>query len=204
MILIFSSNSNQSKQVSREIERAVARGLFVVPFRIEDISMCKTMEYFLSSPHWLDAITPPLERHLQILVRTVKSLLTPPLTGDAALAAESAVPPAAAAGSATAGVRVPTTFPFWHAIWTTHRRHVLWTMGTLAALLLIVLVVSILISGRRPAGQLVLQRLFPLSTSHHKFGAPALFVACLCDTVSFHPPIAPRHDLVLVPATQID
>jgi DNA-directed RNA polymerase subunit RPC12/RpoP len=75
MLLIFSSNSNQSQQVRREVERAVAKEIVIIPLRIEDVPMTKAMEYFLSSPHWLDALTPPLESHLPKLVRTVKLLL---------------------------------------------------------------------------------------------------------------------------------
>ncbi len=37
MVLIFSSNSNNSPQVSREIERAVSKGVPIIPFRIEDV-----------------------------------------------------------------------------------------------------------------------------------------------------------------------
>jgi hypothetical protein len=33
------------------------------------------MEYFLSMTHWLDALTPPLERHLARLVETVRALI---------------------------------------------------------------------------------------------------------------------------------
>jgi len=33
------------------------------------------MEYYLGTIHWLDALTPPLERHLQRLAQTVKSCL---------------------------------------------------------------------------------------------------------------------------------
>jgi len=33
------------------------------------------MEYFLGAPHWLDAVTPPLERHLEYLANTVALLL---------------------------------------------------------------------------------------------------------------------------------
>jgi hypothetical protein len=43
--------------------------------RIEDIPPTKSMEYFLGAIHWLDALTPPLEKHLQHLVDTVKALL---------------------------------------------------------------------------------------------------------------------------------
>jgi hypothetical protein len=33
------------------------------------------MEYFLGAIHWLDALTPPLEKHLQQLAEAVKALL---------------------------------------------------------------------------------------------------------------------------------
>ena len=33
------------------------------------------MEYFLGAIHWLDALTPPLEQHLQKLAETVKAML---------------------------------------------------------------------------------------------------------------------------------
>ena len=35
----------------------------------------KSMEYFVSSSHWLDAMTPPLEKHLQRLGETVELFL---------------------------------------------------------------------------------------------------------------------------------
>lgn len=67
MVLIFSQHSNQSKQVVREVERAVAKGIPIIPFRIEDIPASKAMEYFISCNHWLDAFHPPLEKHLEKL-----------------------------------------------------------------------------------------------------------------------------------------
>jgi hypothetical protein len=75
MVLIFSSNANASPQVHREIERAVSKGLTIIPFRIEDIAPTKAMEYYLGSIHWLDALTPPLARHLGHLVEQVKANL---------------------------------------------------------------------------------------------------------------------------------
>src|SRR5688572_3900350 len=53
MVLIFSQHSNQSQQVVREVERAVAKGIPIIPFRIEDIPASKAMEYFISCHHWL-------------------------------------------------------------------------------------------------------------------------------------------------------
>jgi Tfp pilus assembly protein PilF len=75
MVLVFSSGSNESDQVKREVERAVHQGIAVVPFRIEDVLPNKTLEYFISTQHWLDALTPPLEDHLAHLAETLTVLL---------------------------------------------------------------------------------------------------------------------------------
>ncbi len=75
MVLVFSANSNESPQVIREVERAVNKGIPIIPFRIEDVIPSKSMEYFVSSSHWLDAMTPPLEKHLQRLGETVELFL---------------------------------------------------------------------------------------------------------------------------------
>jgi TIR domain len=75
LIVIFSSASNASPQVLREVERAVSKAIPILPFRIEDVLPTRSLEYFLATPHWLDAITPPLERHIQKMVATVKVLL---------------------------------------------------------------------------------------------------------------------------------
>jgi hypothetical protein len=95
LVLVFSSHSNVSPQVAREVERAVSKGIPIIPFRIETVPMSKSMEYFISSPHWLDALTPPLEKHLAYLADTVSLLLTR-LAGDAAAPHGEGAPPQAA------------------------------------------------------------------------------------------------------------
>ena len=75
LVLVFSSGANQSPQVLREVERAVSRGLPILPLRIENVSPSASMEYYISSQHWLDALTEPLERHLVHLADTVTLLL---------------------------------------------------------------------------------------------------------------------------------
>lgn len=75
LVLIFSSNSNDSDQIKREIERTVHQGIAVIPFRIEDVLPNKTLEYFISTQHWLDALTPPLENHMAHLAETITVLL---------------------------------------------------------------------------------------------------------------------------------
>jgi len=72
MVIILSGNSNQSNQVVREVERAVANNVIIIPFRIEKIDPTGAMAYFLSTEHWLDAITPPLEQHIEKLAQTIQ------------------------------------------------------------------------------------------------------------------------------------
>jgi hypothetical protein len=79
MILIFSSNSNESAHVKREVERAVNHGIIIVPFKIEDVALSSTMEYFVSGTHWLDAIDPPFENHLKSVTEHMCLLLNKPV-----------------------------------------------------------------------------------------------------------------------------
>ena len=76
MVLIFSSSANASPQIRREVERAVNHGLPIVPFRIEEILPSRSLEYFLSSPHWLDALTKPVDAHINRLSDSVRTLLS--------------------------------------------------------------------------------------------------------------------------------
>ncbi|HET8987538.1 MAG TPA: toll/interleukin-1 receptor domain-containing protein [Humibacillus sp.] len=75
-ILVFSGNSNDSQHVHKEIERSVNAGIPILPFRVEDVTPSPALEYFISDAHWLDALTPPLEKHLDYLVGTVQFLLS--------------------------------------------------------------------------------------------------------------------------------
>ncbi|MEN3371147.1 MAG: hypothetical protein V7609_3290 [Verrucomicrobiota bacterium] len=76
MVLIFSASANGSPQIKREIERAVDKGVYTIPFRIEDVRPTKAIEYFISSAHWLDAFSQPLGEHLDSLAKTIKAILT--------------------------------------------------------------------------------------------------------------------------------
>ncbi len=76
MVLVFTSEANESPQIRKEVERAVNRGLIILPLRLEDILPSRALEYFIGNVHWLDALTPPLESHLQNLASTIQLLLT--------------------------------------------------------------------------------------------------------------------------------
>ena len=75
LVLVLSTHSMVSPQVEREVERAVSKGIAIVPFRIDQSPLSKSMEYFLSASHWLDASTSPLDRHLDTLRIAVSTLL---------------------------------------------------------------------------------------------------------------------------------
>jgi hypothetical protein len=73
MILVFSASSNESPQVRREVERAVHKQVSILPFRIENVLPSKSLEYFLSAQHWMDAFPPPREPHYARLCAYLKA-----------------------------------------------------------------------------------------------------------------------------------
>lgn len=75
MIIVWSSHSNRSRPVMNEVERAVNKGLLIIPFRIEQLQPSKSFEFFFSLTQWLDAITPPIQKHINKLVEQVIILL---------------------------------------------------------------------------------------------------------------------------------
>jgi hypothetical protein len=75
MVLVFSSHSNTSPHVISEVTEAMSKEVIIIPFRIEDVLPSKAMKYLIGVPHWLDAITPPLERHIDELGKTIRVIL---------------------------------------------------------------------------------------------------------------------------------
>src|SRR3954447_3142520 len=45
MVLIFSTNANDSAQVRREVELAISKGMPVIPCRVEDVLPLGAMKY---------------------------------------------------------------------------------------------------------------------------------------------------------------
>jgi hypothetical protein len=82
MVLVFTTHANASPQIRREVERAVNRGVSLLPLRVDDVTPGKALEYFIGNVHWLDAITPPFEAHLRVLADTVAMLLARMPTHD--------------------------------------------------------------------------------------------------------------------------
>jgi formylglycine-generating enzyme required for sulfatase activity len=157
MVLVFSSNSNGSQQVLREVDCAVNEGIVIVPFRIEEVHPSDDMKFYLSTPHWLDAITPPLATHLKQLCKTVEALL-PPLR--ASRSARVGPVPASAAAIAGSGddsrvrhcesvlVEPSTSHKYWKRALESKRAIVTYAVAT--AVLLILLLAWVLKPAASP------------------------------------------------------
>jgi tetratricopeptide (TPR) repeat protein len=71
LVLVFSDHSNRSYDVMSEVGCAFRKQITILPFRIDETAPTGGMDYYLGVVHWLDALTPPLERHLRTLAEKV-------------------------------------------------------------------------------------------------------------------------------------
>lgn len=74
-VLIISDKSILSKHVLSEVNSCVNNGITIIPFRISDVVVGDALEYYLGRTHWLDAITAPVEEHINKLAEQIKTLL---------------------------------------------------------------------------------------------------------------------------------
>jgi hypothetical protein len=94
MLMIFSQHSNSSEQVLREVQLAVDSHLPIVRLRIEDIPLSDDLRYYLSAPHWLDALTHPLSKHIPPVAAAIRELLGPSSAEHETAAVSPQPPPA--------------------------------------------------------------------------------------------------------------
>jgi hypothetical protein len=76
MVLVFSDHTNDSRHVRIEVAHAFKHELTIIPFRIHAAVPKGSLEYYLDAVHWLDALTQPLEQHLEALTVRLKSLMS--------------------------------------------------------------------------------------------------------------------------------
>src|SRR4051794_4228370 len=74
MVMVFSSGSNSSRHVKSEIDRAFSLGKVIIPFRVENVELDKGLAYYLAKTHWLDAVTRPLDQHIDRLAGTIRQV----------------------------------------------------------------------------------------------------------------------------------
>lgn len=110
MLVVFSTRSNQSPQVRREVERAINRDIPVIPFRIENVFPVKSLEYFLSSQHWFDAYEGALDTHLPRLCRLIQALCERPAAREGTPSASRPID-VGVASDVTANLAMPLSAP---------------------------------------------------------------------------------------------
>ena len=74
-VLVYTDESNASRQVMNEVAVAFNAGKTIVPFRLTEAKMSSEFEYYLSRVHWLDAIAPPLNDNISQLRQYVEVIL---------------------------------------------------------------------------------------------------------------------------------
>jgi len=158
MLLIFSSHSNNSEQVLREVQLATDSRLPIIRFRIEDVALTDDLRYFLSTPHWLDALTPPLSKHIERLEAAIKELLgqAVEVTGkkveseDAPHVAPPVVTPATTPMVAPPGVAPATPPPLPTSLTRTERAPVVsksfnpWPLLAIGAVVIFAVIVGVI------------------------------------------------------------
>ena len=127
-VLLFSQHANESHQIQREVELAVSRGIPILPVRLERVSPSRSLGFFISTQHWLDAFSPPLQRHFTYLARIIRSLME-------GKTVEPPWPPPTPVPSAPAAKRLP----FWEIV------------GGIAAAMVVLMVALVLLKPRPQA-----------------------------------------------------
>ena len=82
MIVVFTDQSNISKQVKKEIANAVNAGKIIIPFKLTKTAPSKGLQYYLTDIQWLDATGKRLEDGISELVSFVSRMLHPAARTD--------------------------------------------------------------------------------------------------------------------------
>ena len=75
-VLIFTEESNSSRQVMNEVAMAFNAEKTIVPFKLTEKGLSDELEYYLTRVHWLDAVSKPLNNHIDELRRFVEIILS--------------------------------------------------------------------------------------------------------------------------------
>ena len=75
MLLILSQGANDAEEILQEVGIAIAANKVLIPFRIENFRPNGEMQDFLRWRYVHEAFSPPLEEHLEELVRMIRPLL---------------------------------------------------------------------------------------------------------------------------------
>lgn len=78
LVLLYTEQSNASRQVMNEIAVAFNAGITIVPFRLSEVPMNSEFEYYLTRVHWFDAVAKPPEESIPKLREYLELTLREP------------------------------------------------------------------------------------------------------------------------------
>jgi len=78
LVLIYTDESNSSRQVMNEVALAFNAGKTIVPFKLTKEQMNSELEYYLTRVHWMDAVSAPLNAHIRELREYLSIILSHP------------------------------------------------------------------------------------------------------------------------------
>jgi hypothetical protein len=181
MVVVVSTDSNQSQPVLNEVERAVHHKLPIIPFRIHPVTLSPELEFFLSTRHWLDANGAPPESFLDKLVDQVDFLLRSRSGHGASLAGPAPVGDGSSASPVDSSA-VKTTTP---ADVPAANAEVPWKLPLFPRILLMGVTISVFV----PSSLITLGHLIVVSRGQYNlasslggllgYGLPALLSATL-------------------------
>ena len=76
LVLIYTDESNESRQVMNEVAVAFNAGKTIVPFRLTENKMNSEFEYYLTRVHWLDGVTKTLADNIVELRKYIEIILS--------------------------------------------------------------------------------------------------------------------------------
>ena len=63
-VVVISHNSIPSPEVTKEVTEATHTCQYILPFKVDEEALSDRLRYHLGPCHWLDAVTPPMEKRL--------------------------------------------------------------------------------------------------------------------------------------------
>lgn len=78
VVVLLSEHANASKFVKGEIEQAFSIGHPIFTFRLQEVMPAQRLRLFLSSFHWINAWSPPLDGHVRKLAEALSELALQP------------------------------------------------------------------------------------------------------------------------------
>jgi TIR domain len=103
MVLVFTTNANNSNEIKKELALASQNNLVVIPVRIEDVAPNEAFAYEFATRQWIDLFE-DWEKSMAELVELIAAILNVPSADDPAKAAPGATGDAAAPAFFTGGI----------------------------------------------------------------------------------------------------